>query len=440
MSGYGTSRRALTSENYPWRVLDKNMRVRSSGFSIPLQAGQTDYGGLGIPMQVTYSYRTGKGSNSGPETLDRKSLLKDVRSLNRFDTGHEFETSTQSVVVSPSKHLLRNTSPTLLDQYYEGPIVLLNTRWGLNGNPQYVDAKVDLKPYGTTAIARCMPTNSVAALTEMLAELKREGIPSAPGQAIQGQGVTRGAGSEYLNMEFGYKPLANALASTATAVVNAAAISRQFRRDVGRTVRRSYTYPDFTSVQEWDNGASVRLPGLPASSLTGFVNQTQARVHENLRIERSVWFSGGFMYNLPQDDEFWDRLTRYESEANHLLGVRVSPDTLWNLAPWSWLSDWFVNIGDNLKVASSRANDGLVLKYGYVMCKTTTKHTYTITGLRKAYDLSRIPAITITFKQVRKQRVRATPFGFGLNPDSFTGRQWAILGALGLSKGPRTLP
>jgi len=38
-----------------------------------------------------------------------------------------------------------------------------------------------------------------------------------------------------------------------------------------------------------------------------------------------------------------------------------------------------------------------------------------------------------------KKRVKATPYGFGLDTDAFTPRQWAILGSLGISRGSRLL-
>jgi hypothetical protein len=34
----------------------------------------------------------------------------------------------------------------------------------------------------------------------------------------------------------------------------------------------------------------------------------------------------------------------------------------------------------------------------------------------------------------RKERIKATPFGFGLVDSDFTNRQWAILAALGITR------
>jgi hypothetical protein len=48
------------------------------------------------------------------------------------------------------------------------------------------------------------------------------------------------------------------------------------------------------------------------------------------------------------------------------------------------------------------------------------------------------PAFTRVMVE-QKRRIKSTPFGFGLSPGSFTARQWSILAALGMTRGPRSL-
>lgn len=124
--------------------------------------------------------------------------------------------------------------------------------------------------------------------------------------------------------------------------------------------------------------------------------------------------------------------------VNHLLGTRLDAETLWNLAPWSWLSDWKANIGDNIANASKLSEDGLVLRYGYLMSETISDHTLSLHGPIPD-GVGSCGPISLTFSTVRKQRVRATPYGFGLDPNGFNVRQWSILGALGITKAPGKL-
>jgi len=40
---------------------------------------------------------------------------------------------------------------------------------------------------------------------------------------------------------------------------------------------------------------------------------------------------------------------------------------------------------------------------------------------------------------VKKERAKATPYGFGVDPATFSEWQWSILAALGLTLGPHKM-
>lgn len=83
------------------------------------------------------------------------------------------------------------------------------------------------------------------------------------------------------------------------------------------------------------------------------------------------------------------------------------------------------------------ADDGLVLRYGYVMQSTKTTVTSTLSGHRLGGVAQ--PDLTMSYGRETKVRRVATPYGFGLNLDGLQPRQWAILAALGISRGPNQL-
>lgn len=146
------------------------------------------------------------------------------------------------------------------------------------------------------------------------------------------------------------------------------------------------------------------------------------------------WFSGSFTYHLPSDYKSRNEMRRIAAQATEILGLEITPEVIWNLTPWSWAVDWFANTGDVLSVISDMASDGLVVNYGYLMEKSIVKDTY-----EKTVRLVGQPTRTYTtvLETERKRRRRATPFGFGLDWDSFSPRQIAITAALGLTKLPK---
>jgi hypothetical protein len=129
-----------------------------------------------------------------------------------------------------------------------------------------------------------------------------------------------------------------------------------------------------------------------------------------------------------------DLMQRY----NHLYGILPTPEVIWNLTPWSWAADWVTSMGDIMSNISMLLTDGLVMKYGFVMEHSSTTKTYSISGLRLHQGANTIPYTGWQrFSTESKLRRRATPYGFGLTSEEFSPRQWAILVALGLSKGSK---
>jgi hypothetical protein len=151
------------------------------------------------------------------------------------------------------------------------------------------------------------------------------------------------------------------------------------------------------------------------------------------------WFSGAFTYFVETDSSVLNKLERFEQLGNKLLGTRLTPDVLWNLAPWSWLIDWFTTVGDSLSNVVSFQNDGLVMPYGYAMRRTRITTVAQSRLVFRGTPEKELLTFRNTFVVDQKERVRATPYGFGLNLGSLNPRQWAILASLGLTHAPQRL-
>jgi len=326
--------------------------------------------------------------------------------------------------------------------HYHGPIFSIGKiDIGPGSYPSAIlSSNSELDALGTTAIARVAPTNPVSGMLQTLVELKREGIPSLIGvQTWKNRThLARSAGDEYLNHQFGWLPLVNDLKDFSYAVTNSDELIRQYERNSGKNIKRSYNWPlEVTNVSDVVTHGVTTAPTLEG----GFYSyppgvQNTSVVSE--RIQRVKWFKGCFTYYLPPYKQGGDNSKRNRQLANYLYGTRVTPELLWNLTPWSWAADWVGNFGDYLHNVSAFQNDGLVMKYGYVM--ETTIHSIERTVSDIYLKTGGGPKTCSSIRSTTtKSRRSATPYGFGLNVGLFTDRQWAIIGALGISKGSRLL-
>lgn len=287
----------------------------------------------------------------------------------------------------------------------------------------------ELDAMGTTAISRMIPTNPLSGLAAFLGEL-REGLPRLGFETWASRtGRARSAGSDYLNVEFGWKPLVSDLQSFNHSVNNANKIIAQYVKDAGKPIHRTYNFPIEEEVHqtgfEW--GTQYPQPFLD-DALYPYPNYPGRR-KVNLSVKRETWCEAAFTYYLPpMGTAGWN-----SAVANRLFGTRITPDVVWQLTPWSWAIDWFSNLGDVIKNVSAFMNDGLVMPYAFIMEHCSMKLEY---QLEEAAFKSYPGANTMrqTFEMEVKTRRKATPYGFGFDLSSLTGRQLAIGAALGLSK------
>jgi hypothetical protein len=294
-----------------------------------------------------------------------------------------------------------------------------------------------LMQLGSTAISRCIPTNPVADGATFLGELRQ--LPKVVGKELLKSKFKdyRKVGSEYLNVEFGWKPIISDLKKFGQSVIESEKILEQLHRDSGKNIHRKYTFPD--DVVESETVTTGRYCYLPS----GIVLPTQlydgsGTLTVRTKVTTSTWFSGCFTYHLNLGKTLPERISRSAAEARKLYGLELTPEVVWNLTPWSWALDWEGSIGDVLHNVSRFSQDGLVMRYGYIMQSKTAEVEYT---LRRGGPLTGLSNgdLRMTVTSQSKVRRRATPFGFGFDMTALTGRQSAILGALGISRGPRHL-
>jgi hypothetical protein len=288
----------------------------------------------------------------------------------------------------------------------------------------------ELDNMGATAIARIIPTNPLVDVSVTLGEMRSEGIPSLVGSDFfkHRASVARSAGKEYLNVEFGWKPLVSDVQAFAHSVLHWEDLVEKYENESGRLLHRRYTFPTTVSTTNTVTASQRPSPTIHTGFFNGGGDLSRT---ESIRTE--TWFAGAFTYYLDPGLTGKGKRERNRQLAKKLLGVQLTPEVLWNLSPWSWAADWFANTGDILHNISAFKDDGLVMPYAYIMRKRTHSVEWQLSKL-ELRRLGTYPGVSQRFTTTVKSRHKATPWGFGLNPLSFTVRQWAITTALGLSK------
>lgn len=317
---------------------------------------------------------------------------------------------------------------------YSGPVGLGMLGLGgfpING-PQYEASDLaTLHAQGTKAIALADPTKSEANVAQMIGELKKDGLPTIPGlQSMHHQARDfRDLGGEYLNVQFGWKPFISDVKSTLSAARDHEKILRNLQRNSGRNIRRRVDLPSesITTREDVGNFYAAPLNG-------GLWKVIQRPATKTTTVTKKRWFSGAFTYHLDPGKTALGKAKRISQEANHLFGIGLTPETLWELAPWSWAVDWVGNTGDVIHNLSSALQYGTVLRYGYIMETVETTMIYEASGFVTLNDEKK--DLAAVYKQTVKTREPASPFGFGLTGDDFSSGQWAILAALGISNAP----
>lgn len=367
------------------------------------------------------------------------------------DRGHSFSLSKYSLHGSLSATLMFKPSsgghiPILYENCQPHVSVVGNTL--LRAVPNTWTPGADLPTFAQRAYARVAPTAVVFDAANFLGEL-REGLPRLALESFKSSAkVLRGVGSDYLNVEFGWKPLINDIIKAGQALAGAT----DLLSGGGQRVHRRYGIPTLRSFSEYTDAAvsniasgfqGLREPafGLPSGTITSSTGPSGAKAYVLRTSERTQWFEGEFtnFFKIGFDP------SNYMDRLNELVNTKLTPAVLWELAPWSWLIDWSLRIGDTIKANELAASDRLVMHYGYAMEHTIHRDLvsvdYSAVPRTSAQSLGQnywpvLPASTSHVSVTEhKRRIRANPYGFRTGGTAaLTGGQLGILGALGLTK------
>lgn len=306
-----------------------------------------------------------------------------------------------------------------------------------DSNGFHVPAASDLRSWAAVKYGQTAPTSDRFSVPAFVGEL-REGLPRLIPALLQGRAsFFKGLGNDYLNVQFGWIPFLNDVRSIAETLYRA---TNGLFQPWGATHRSRGEQPNISmdsSSSPWTGGivisgfdpAGFGLTGSQAISFLGLNGQAI----RSSRVEVRRWFEGEYVYLPKAGFNPGDHLERFET----LMKTDLTPSDLWQLSPWSWLVDWFLDIGGAIEAYETATSSRVLSTYAYAMEETLTRKGSLIWSITP--DANRYYAGPRSFAGEwvyhRKLRIRANPFGFTLNPTvSLTALQLGILGALGLTR------
>lgn len=312
-------------------------------------------------------------------------------------------------------------------------------RWYYEGSICAVPGSVDVPPlldgsdYGGEAYRRMKPTKPEFNALNSVYELKD--LPGMLRQQLHKNNL-KNIGSYALAYKFGWESLLRDIRNLVETQQSLAKRLKQLLRDNGKPVRRRVVLAEYEDTQE-----PIRYTGNQMVS-PSFVDQYFASAPFDTKCvdTRSsggrVWASAQFRYWLPggPKDIAWTRRM-----MARLYGFQPSPAVIYNMIPWTWLVDWFGDLGGLLENMDAGVADRLSADHFYVMREDynslvrtieTTLFTNGQVYPNHTYKTFTSTSVTTGFT---KTRVAGDPFGFRtelpLDP-----MQLAIAGALGLSR------
>jgi len=238
----------------------------------------------------------------------------------------------------------------------------------------------------------------------------------------------------FLNVSFGWKPFVGSIVKTCDAVLNIQQhiadsiryndkwMTRRFAED--QTLSEDVVYGSY--------GTSTPLVSpvfgidyvLPYSCLFQVRRQKMSR----------VWYEGQFKYYRPQFDagleSGYPTLRKLRQMAT-ILGADLNATTVYRVTPWTWLVDWFVNVGENIQSFEDLATDSVAAKYAYIMRSTYDRFEYRVQF--KSQSGQTIEAKWYKACSVKRRIPADSPFGFTLLGNGLSSFQLTIMAALGLS-------
>jgi hypothetical protein len=243
---------------------------------------------------------------------------------------------------------------------------------------------------------------------------------------------------ELLNWEFGWRPFLQDLRALRKLTWNLDRALQKLAGENRRNLRRRATLETTTNTtgSTWSGAIPVAYVGggdVPA----GCSGETYISTSTTTTSE--TWFVAGYRYWI-ENTSSWLWKGR---AAAALYGVLPTPGLIYSITPWTWLADYFSDLGSLAGYLSAGAVDSLVTRYAFTMRHTKrVEEWYATTRVDPASTSSRSwPGCSGTLRSVYTTETKQRGWGwapFGTNQSlpaaSLSPKQRLILAALATSR------
>jgi hypothetical protein len=245
----------------------------------------------------------------------------------------------------------------------------------------------------------------------------------------------KGASDQFLNTIFGWKPFVKDVVGVCDVVVNGHELIERRKASNDKWQRRTFTETELESEEVVYSRTDIAgCQPVDNSSFGRVVVPGSKRYTITREVITKIWYVGEFKFYYPEFDEKlrsgYPALLKARQYAR-LLGANADPTLLYKLTPYTWMVDWFSDVGAGVQRLQDLATNSVVSKYFYVMRTRTYRYRLRsqFATTKGAHDLSWYYGAT-----VKSRSSGSSPFGFNLKMPDLSGTQYAILAALGMSK------
>jgi hypothetical protein len=241
--------------------------------------------------------------------------------------------------------------------------------------------------------------------------------------------------SDFLNYQFGWRPFVKDIVDVLDVVIN-------LEEHIENTIRRNNLWqkrywPEevVTSQDLVHNEGGIALSRISPIQGTDWWQSWSTNYLVFRETWSQVWYEGLFKFYRSEFDaglETGYPALRKARQTISLLGGNITPHVLWKVLPYTWLADWFSNVGDNILSLQDQISGQVAAKYMYVMRHSYDQYRYVSTSL--GWDGKYVAVEAVRRHELKCRISSAGALAFSLTNPVLTGTQVAILGSLGLTR------
>jgi hypothetical protein len=242
------------------------------------------------------------------------------------------------------------------------------------------------------------------------------------------------AADKFLELKFGWEPFISDVKTLIDVTINYDDYLQSLIRRNDKWKQRKFAEDELVSSTLVHSQSSS---GLSVSSYSdpsfGPNYLTSSSINVYRETVTRIWYEGSFKFSYPEFNKIPpSQLGALVMLKRKLLlhGLYISPTLIYRVIPWTWLTEWFLNIGDNLQVLEDQLTERVVSRYMYLMRHTYDRYRYEVTW--NTVDGQTLKYESYDSIECKRRVQAASHYGFSAAPGGLSPMQLAILAALGL--------